>query len=441
MAGTLQVSRERLIKALKLLGRMATQRKGQVILTFAERLLRIRSEDTEIGIPATGNWSGGVTVAGKSFFNLWREMPVEDPIPLRVEQDRLFLGSLSITCTWHEKVPELQGTGQHGKHSETAGASPGTNEPSVDGDTEQYWLKGLAPEEDWNEGFTRRALDELFSMTRRYRSSESYWQLLQFIARFHFYSPYNAMLVHIQMPGSTYVAPAHRWLRDFRRTIRPDARPLLILQPMGPVMFVFDVVDTVPAKDALPLPRGVEKPFEVVRGQVGYKLDMTIENAKRDGIQFLLRKEGSQSAGSIRIEKALGGSQRFPSHRHPDGTIDYVSVPITYNVLVNEELSREAQYTTFVHELAHLYCGHLGTPNKKWWPNRIGLSKQVVEFEAESVTYLVCERIGIISPSVEYLSGFVKQNGEVPPISMECIMKAAGLVEQMGKSWLRVRKD
>lgn len=44
----------------------------------------------------------------------------------------------------------------------------------------------------------------------------------------------------------------------------------------------------------------------------------------------------------------------------------------------------------------------LGTPNKKWWPDRRGLSSSASEFEAESVSYLVCNRLGIETPAEEY---------------------------------------
>ncbi len=57
---------------------------------------------------------------------------------------------------------------------------------------------------------TRRALDELFEEARRYHTTKEYRELLEFVIQFRFYSPYNAMLVHIQMPGAQFVAPAFR---------------------------------------------------------------------------------------------------------------------------------------------------------------------------------------------------------------------------------------
>ena len=108
---------------------------------------------------------------------------------------------------------------------------------------------------------------------------------------------------------------------------------------------------------------------------------------------------------------------------------------------MNENLNRGARYATIAHELAHMYCGHIGTPNPKWWPDRGGLAHEVREFEAESVAYLICERLGIKNPSDEYLAGYMGKNQEVPDISLECVMKVAGLIEQMGRQRLKPRKE
>jgi hypothetical protein len=64
-----------------------------------------------------------------------------------------------------------------------------------------------------------------------------------------------------------------------------------------------------------------------------------------------------------------------------------------------------------------------------------------VEFEAESISYLICGRLGIDNPSEEYLANYVKKQDDVPSISLECVMKASGLIENMGKGLLKKRKD
>ena len=69
-------------------------------------------------------------------------------------------------------------------------------------------------------------LDKLFSEVSTYKKSEDYKELLEFIKKFRHIAPYNAMLIHIQKPGSEFVASASDWKKRFNRTIKPGARPL-----------------------------------------------------------------------------------------------------------------------------------------------------------------------------------------------------------------------
>ena len=291
---------------------------------------------------------------------------------------------------------------------------------------------------EWDRSAAQRSLDELFQVARQYTSSEAFKDLMHFIARFRMYSPFNAMLAYIQMPGARYVASAYRWERDHGHRVRPGARPIVILQPRGPVMFVFDVSDTEPLPNVGPLPRYIKNPFEVRAGQVGNQLGWSKENAKRDGIRVVDRDAGSQSAGQIGVAKP-GATVRFQVRERPKP--EYCDITVRYELLLNAKHSPEAKYVTLAHELAHLYCGHLGTPNDDWWPNRRGLSETVREFEAEAVAFLVCNRLGIENPSHEYLSGYVKDHANTPAISLDCVLKSAGLIEQMGRKRLKPRKE
>lgn len=67
-----------------------------------------------------------------------------------------------------------------------------------------------SPAAEFDADCGRRALDELFSAAQQYRTTESFHELMRFAVHFRFYAPFNAMLLHIQMPGAVYVAPAHR---------------------------------------------------------------------------------------------------------------------------------------------------------------------------------------------------------------------------------------
>jgi hypothetical protein len=283
----------------------------------------------------------------------------------------------------------------------------------------------------------RAALDELFTLAKKYNGSDAYLELMRFVGRFRFYSPFNAMLIYTQMPGARFVCTPRKWLKDYRREIKTSARPIVILQPMGPVLFVFDVSDTSPLADAHPLPRQLEDPLRVRNGKIGGELALTIKNAGRDGVRVSERADGSQRAGSIQWA-ASGQHLEFTIATKPLPKSTQVS--LWFELLLNSVLSAEARYGTLVHELAHLYCGHLGTPNGRWWPDRQILSLAVRELEAESVSYLVCIRLGIDTASDEYLAGYVSRCPATPPISLDRIMKSVWLLEQMGRVRLGLRK-
>ena len=300
---------------------------------------------------------------------------------------------------------------------------PNHQESLFDHDDQPPYFGSAA--EKWDMETVKHSLDELFLLTSQYRASSSYMELLDFIRKFPHIAPFNAMLAHIQMPGATFILSPYKWRTFFDRTIKPGARPIVILRTMGPVDFVFDVSDT----EGTPLPPRIENSFAIREGNIGKALCFTEENCKRDGIYIYKSNLGSTGAGSIRTAR----TDRVQVFRKN-------SIPVLFELEVSERRSPEQRYATIAHELGHLYCGHLGTKNPLWWPDRRGLTHSIVEFEAESVSYLVCKRFGLKTASEEYLAGYVRSQTEVPPISLECVMKAAGLIEKMGKELMILRK-
>ena len=117
------------------------------------------------------------------------------------------------------------------------------------------------------------------------------------------------------------------------------------------------------------------------------------------------------------------------------------AVPVRYELLLNAKHTPVVQYVTLAHELAHLYCGHVGTPNDQWWPDRRGLPEDLRELEAESVAFLVCRRLGIDNPSERFVADYLGNHEALPTISLDAVVKAAGLIEQMGRERLKPRKE
>ena len=109
--------------------------------------------------------------------------------------------------------------------------------------------------------------------------------------------------------------------------------------------------------------------------------------------------------------------------------------------IVNRKHSDETKLATNVHELCHLYCCQLGTPNPKWWGNRSPLKRAVEEFEDESVCWLVCERREIKNSSAKYLSGNLDHNYDIPNISIDTVLKVVASIESLIKGVCKPRKE
>ena len=274
-------------------------------------------------------------------------------------------------------------------------------------------------------------LDKLFIEIGTYRKSKEFKELFEFVKRFPHIAPYNAMLIHIQKPGSQYVASAGEWHRIFNREINAGARPLVILRPFGPVAFVFELGDT---NGKEPFPESLINPFKV-KGELSESVfNRFITNLRCDGILYNEADHGTASAGYIQI---CNNQKEAKIVRNRKET----NMKILYDMVVNRNHNRETKFATVLHELAHVYCGHLGTLNSKWWDDRRYLERDECEFEAESVCWLICERMGIINPSAKYLSEYLKYNEEIPNISIDVVLKSVAMIETMIQGTKEPRKE
>src|SRR5438477_5466700 len=192
----------------------------------------------------------------------------------------------------------------------------------------------------YDEQIARKALDDLISRALAYRTGPELRALFDFIRRFRHIAPYNAMLLHVQNPGIGYALQPRFWARDYQRRVRPGARPYVILQPFGPVAFVFDLSDTEPINPAVDLvPEIVKNPFPAKGKPPIGALENLISACLEVGIEVEIRDRGTILAGSV---------QRL-MNRTPE-----------FHVLLNSKHTDAQQLGSLAHELAHVFCGHLG---------------------------------------------------------------------------------
>jgi hypothetical protein len=72
------------------------------------------------------------------------------------------------------------------------------------------------------------SIDTLLRQSSAYKSSTGFREMLQFMARFRDYAPYNNMLVRLQNPSCSFFATEKDWRERFDRSLKEDARPMLI---------------------------------------------------------------------------------------------------------------------------------------------------------------------------------------------------------------------
>lgn len=263
----------------------------------------------------------------------------------------------------------------------------------------------------------RALIDQLIAATRLYNSSKAVRELFDFIVRLREFAPFNAMLLHIQKPGLRHAATARDWWSRFGCVPKSRARPLLILRAMGPVDFVFDILDVeggdVPL-DAFSFPTSgnlTEDRFSEFLWWIG-----------RQRIEIEVLNAGDATAGWIKpVSRA----------NSPNGKN-------TYRLANNRNHDAPTRFVTVAHELAHLYLGHLGPDRGRRVPDRSHTDRALREVEAESAAYLVSRRNGVRPRSESYLA---KYQGAFERLDLYGITRAANAVETaMGISAQRLWK-
>ena len=275
---------------------------------------------------------------------------------------------------------------------------------------------------------SRGELDRLFDHVSQYREKTEFAKLLSYVRKLDRISPYNAMLIYLQKPGSRYTASPAVWKRDFGRDIKRGATPLIVLKTFGPVSFVYDVSDTEGDDD---FPKELLSPFDPndedqISPAESYITDEeTLNSMLRramgelycDGVECIMKDLGSACAGYIRREERIicADIKKTRYYLHSG-----------FYITLNRSVSSEQSLNTLFHELGHMYCGHMTPYLHSPWPDRSGIDPKSAEFEAECASWLVCERYGIRSSSTSYLHNQVSGEGDIPRISFEAVFRAAG---------------
>jgi len=250
-----------------------------------------------------------------------------------------------------------------------------------------------------------------------YKLSDQYIKFFKFIASFDHYSRFNSALVYKQNDAVTFYGGAAFWDKYFNRTIKEDAKQYIILVPKGPVMVVYDIFET----------EGEQTTDEILEEGLGRK------PFKTDGkINDQLFDHAYNVAESMGIKLKDKPLSYFDS--------GYIATLLNghLEICFKEGQSIEEKFSVLMHELAHLFLGHLEycelvqaqKDDHISILRRNKIKESTKELEAETTCYLITTKLGLIKNSEEYLANFIKSPDDLAEFSYETVIKTANLIEK-----------
>ncbi len=233
------------------------------------------------------------------------------------------------------------------------------------------------------------------------------------------------MLVYIQNKDVEFFGTKGFWKREFGRTVKEDARPYIILLPFGPCGLAYDIYDT----------EGLESPEYIIQKGIQGGV-FQVEGHVKDWVLEHVYNTAKSWKIPIRDEFL-----RFNYGGYIKADIYSEAAPV---IVLHEKATDEEHLKTIMHELGHLFLGHLGnrvltrairTKNgeKKIETIKIKgrkfIGHSMREIEAETVSYLICSRLFLDTRAAEYLSAHLDES-TMAKVDYQYIIKVADTIEK-----------
>lgn len=98
----LKVNRKDLIDGLNRLRKAAKPKKNmEAVLSFEKGNFTVFINGVSIDASATGEFPGLVRIDASKAVSLAKVLPPDDPLTIAHDEERLYIGTFSLRCTWH----------------------------------------------------------------------------------------------------------------------------------------------------------------------------------------------------------------------------------------------------------------------------------------------------------------------------------------------------
>lgn len=277
-------------------------------------------------------------------------------------------------------------------------------------------------------------INELFQSILRKKASGDIRNFFNFQKKNPQHAPFNNALVFVQNPECVYYMTANQWDKKFARSIREGMRPMVILFPFGPVDFAYDFKQT-EGNDNLNENSCIEwwreERSNILSAEI---INRTIRHLDKKYQILFISKDAKEYFGDHAL--STGGYARS----HKSGGRPEITLHPRYTADFN--MHEEEAYGVLVHEIAHIFLGHLGSQiyfeeknekkiEKQLCEDRSRFDRKICELESELTAWLVFNRFGIEKQSVDYLAGWLVRDEDWQKIDISMVMRVANTIFEM----------
>ena len=241
----------------------------------------------------------------------------------------------------------------------------------------------------------KELLKDLDERIDKIQSSKEFKEYLKFFSKFHDYSYRNILLIKMQRPDASLVAGYKQWQEKFNRHVKKGEEGIMILAPYKYKKKVTELKkETVEGNI---IEKEVKKGKEFLSFRSVYVFD--VSQTKGDAIpawDIEIKNENKKTLKPLlNFTNKLGITVEFKPLR--EALKGYSKGG---KIIINGKLNDTEKVVVLAHEIAHEML-HQSNDDQ-------GLTKEIVELEAEAVSFLVSEYFNIDNPSERYLALYKK---------------------------------
>ena len=232
--------------------------------------------------------------------------------------------------------------------------------------------------------------DRLEEGVRQVFVSGRYEEYLRVMSKFHNYSYRNILLIQMQKPDATRVAGYETWKKKFGRQVNKGEKAIKILAPAPyKTKKEMEVID-----------QKTNKPMKRPDGStVTEEVEVTIP-AFRVANVFDIAQTSGQPLPSLfnNIEGDIKGFERFlqaVKDISPVTNSDGYYHQTEKRIALREGMSERQTAAAVIHEVSHATLHALDMEHLQESLKELGKDQRIMEVEAESIAYVVCQHYGI----------------------------------------------